>query len=134
MPTKSDKTILKFLKVEFFHWTKKQSICYVKNTRKVKNQKQISYCKVQNQQLSQSYSKAAQFTKGGSGPSCLDGDGWRHILRRIIGKVVMSALKCWENVHRKWREPQAAYPCFTAGYQHKLTYFMRTIAGCEEQL
>ena len=38
--------------------------------------------------------KAAQFTKGGSGPSGLDGDGWRHILRRIIGKVVMSALKC----------------------------------------
>ena len=31
-------------------------------------------------------------------------------------------------------EPQAAYSCYTAGYQHKLTYFMRTIAGCEEQL
>ena len=31
-------------------------------------------------------------------------------------------------------QPQAAYSCFTAGYQHKLTYFMRTIIGCEEQL
>ena len=31
-------------------------------------------------------------------------------------------------------QPQAAYSCFTAGYQHKLTYFMRTIIWCEEQL
>ena len=31
-------------------------------------------------------------------------------------------------------QPQAAYSCFTAGYQHKLTYFLRTISGCEEHL
>ena len=31
-------------------------------------------------------------------------------------------------------QPQAAYSCFTSGYQHKLTYFMRTIPGCEQQL
>ena len=30
-------------------------------------------------------------------------------------------------------EPQTAYSCFTAGYQHKLTFFLRTIVGCEEQ-
>ena len=31
-------------------------------------------------------------------------------------------------------QPQAAYSCFTAGYQYKLTYFLRTISGCEEHL
>ena len=31
-------------------------------------------------------------------------------------------------------QPQAAYSCFTAGYQYKLTCFLRTISGCEEHL
>ena len=31
-------------------------------------------------------------------------------------------------------QPQAAYTCFTAGYQHKMTYFLRTIAGMEHHM
>ena len=31
-------------------------------------------------------------------------------------------------------QPQAAYACYTAGYQHKLTYFLRTIPGMENYL
>ena len=31
-------------------------------------------------------------------------------------------------------EPQAVYSCFTSGYQHKFTYFIRTIQGIEEYL
>lgn len=31
-------------------------------------------------------------------------------------------------------QSQSAFSCFTSGYQHKLTYFMHTIAGCKEQL
>ena len=31
-------------------------------------------------------------------------------------------------------QPQAAYACFTAGYQHKLTYHLRTIPGMEDYL
>lgn len=31
-------------------------------------------------------------------------------------------------------QPQAAYGCYIAGYQHKLTYFLRTIPGIENYL
>ena len=31
-------------------------------------------------------------------------------------------------------QPQAAYACFMQGYQHKLTYFLRTIPGMEFHL
>ena len=36
--------------------------------------------------------------------------------------------------HVALTEPQAAYSCFTSGYQHKFTYFIRTIQGIEEYL
>ena len=31
-------------------------------------------------------------------------------------------------------QPQAAYSCFTAGYQHKMTYLIRNFLGCKEKL
>ncbi|XP_057308551.1 uncharacterized protein LOC130646905 [Hydractinia symbiolongicarpus] len=31
-------------------------------------------------------------------------------------------------------QPQAAYPCYTSGYQHKFSFFLRTIPGIEKYL
>ena len=31
-------------------------------------------------------------------------------------------------------EPQAAYRCYISGYQHRFTYFLRTIPGIEKHL
>ena len=44
----------------------------------------------------------------------------------------MSQLEVLSNIAKS--EPQAAYSAFTAGFQHKLTYFIRTIPDLAEIL
>jgi len=70
--------------------------------------------------------------------------GERH-LEAVIGSVEFKEAYC-KKLSEKWAEeinllsdiattqPQAAYACFTSGYQHKFSYFLRTIPGIEQFL
>ena len=70
--------------------------------------------------------------------------GERH-LGAVIGSKEFRAKYCEEKI-QTWideiiilseialTEPQAAYACFVSGYQHKFTYFIRTIPEMEEYL
>lgn len=71
-------------------------------------------------------------------------EGERH-LGAVIGNNEFKQRFIRENVDKWVREismlakiattqPQAAYACFMQGYQHKLTYFLRTIPGMEFHL
>ena len=71
-------------------------------------------------------------------------DGKKH-LGAVIGSIsykkqyVNNKVENWINEIRilsqiAKTEPQAAYSCFTSGWKHKLTYFMRTIPGISELL
>ena len=70
--------------------------------------------------------------------------GERH-LGAVIGNTEFKQHYC-QKLTRKWQEelsmlskigtiqPQAAYTCYTSGYQHKFSYYLRTIPGIEKYL
>ena len=71
-------------------------------------------------------------------------EGERH-LGAVIGSEGYRESYC-QGLVKKWSEeltlpsqiaviqPQAAYACYVSGYQHKFTYFIRTISGFERYL
>ena len=70
--------------------------------------------------------------------------GERH-LGVVIGSSEFRKEYC-DKIVKKWideisvlsefavTEPQSAYTCYTSGYQHRFTYFLRTIPGIAELL
>ena len=58
-------------------------------------------------------------------------EGSEEYVRELVGEWI-NQLQVLSNIAKC--EPQAAYTAFTAGFQHKMTYFIRTIPNLAEIL